>query len=155
MSFDRAVAHVLRWEGNETNNPLDPGGYSRYGLSQRAYPALDLRTITQAQAAEIYRRDYWTAIRGDELPDRVAFALFDAAVNVGVTQAVKFLQRAVGVHVDGVLGPVTLDAVRNVDAHKLLRELAVERVLFYVGLQSFSIFGRGWLRRTLDTVMRA
>lgn len=155
MSFERAVAHVLRWEGVDSNHRADPGGLTRLGISARAYPDLDIRRLTVDEAKAIYRRDYWAKARCEEIPSRIAFALFDAAVNVGVEQAVKLLQRALGVKVDGDFGPVTLAAVKAVNETRLIRDFTVERLAFYMSLPTYPVFGRGWIRRSIDTVIHA
>src|SRR6202012_1283339 len=113
VSFARAGANVIKTEGCNVNNPLDPGGETAFGISKRAYPNLDIKNLTQQEATEIYSRDYWDPIRGDELPDSVSFALLDFAVNSGVATSIRCLQRAVNVSVDGVLGPQTIAACRN------------------------------------------
>lgn len=155
MSFERAVAHVLQWEGGDSDHPADPGGLTRFGISRRAYPHLNIAALTETDARAIFRRDYWNKLQCDALPDALAFALFDCAVNVGVEQATKFLQRAAGIHVDGIFGPQTLKAAQTADPKKLVRDLTLERAQFYVGLSTYPVFGKGWLRRSIDTAMRA
>ena len=66
--FARAIERVLEHEGGFVDNPDDPGGKTRWGISQRAYPFLDLSTLTREGAIALYRRDAWTPIRGDALP---------------------------------------------------------------------------------------
>lgn len=117
-SFDRAVAFVLDQEGGWTS---DTGGATRYGISQRAYPDIDLSTLTVEDAKRIYRRDYWNALDLGELPQPVALAMLEAAVNMGHGPAVRCLQRAVNLFsgqkrlkLDGVLGPITKRAILEV-----------------------------------------
>jgi lysozyme family protein len=155
MSFDRAVAHVLAWEGGTVNDPRDRGGLTRYGISRLAYPDLDITHLTEADARAIYKRDYWNKLQCDSLPEQVAFALFDCAVNVGVEQATKILQRALGIRADGVLGPETMRAAKSPDTVKVVRDFTLERMQFYMSLSTYSVFGKGWLRRSIDTAMRA
>lgn len=83
------------------------------GIAKRSYPGVDIRNLTRAQAVDIYRRDFWQRVRGDELPREVAFQALDAAVNHGIGNAVRWMQRAAGVADDGVIGPVTLAAVQR------------------------------------------
>ena len=111
--FDYFIERVLTHEGGYVNDPRDPGQETRWGISKRSYPAVDIRNLTRAQAIDIYRRDFWQRVRGDELPREFAFQALDAAVNHGIGNAVRWMQRAAGVADDGVIGPVTLAAVQR------------------------------------------
>jgi lysozyme family protein len=153
MTFARAVAHVLKMEGGLVDNPTDPGGLTQYGISQRAYPQLDIRNLTQAQAAELYHSDYWEKIHGDELPDEVSFALLDYAVNSGVGGAIRGLQRAIGAQVDGTMGSQTLRLARVPTA--VVPALSTERILMLAKLPTFEYFGKGWLARVISTAIEA
>ena len=101
ISFARAVAFVLAQEGGYSNDPNDPGGETRYGISKRRYPAEDIRNLTVERARELYRRDYWDKNRCGELPAHMALCVFDAAVNGGAP--VRWLQMAVGASIDFAL----------------------------------------------------
>jgi len=107
------INFVLEQEGGYVNDPNDPGGETRYGISKKSFPDLDIKNLTIQQAKEIYRIYYWTPCKCDELPTMFAIALFDSAVNQGVGTAIRIMQRAVSVKDDGVIGPITLSAVRN------------------------------------------
>ena len=108
-SFDQYFRWMLPWEGKVYENvPGDPGGPTKYGIDQRSHPTVNIRALTEDKAKEIYRSDYWRAIAGDQLQTRTAWAVMDCAVNCGVRQAVRWLQRALDVPDDGRLGPVTL-----------------------------------------------
>ena len=145
--FDRAVALVPRHEGGYVKDPRDSGGETHYGISKRAYPHLDIQALTPAEASVLYRRDYWERCHCDDLPPDVALLVFDAAVNQGTSQAIRFLQEAACVRVDWVIGPVTLEGARQGGvAHRL----AVLRALRYTRLPSFNIYGNGWLNRLFD-----
>jgi lysozyme family protein len=145
--FTRAIERVLAHEGGFVDNPDDPGGKTRWGISQRAYPYLDIDTLTRDQAIVLYRRDAWTPIRGDALPEAVAFQVLDAAVNHGVLRAVGWLQQTLGVRVDGVVGPATRAAAADVDPVALIFAYNAARLEFYARLRTFPTFGRGWTRR--------
>jgi lysozyme family protein len=151
-AFDRALQLVLRHEGGLVDNPKDPGGLTNLGISQRAYPQLDIRSLTVADAAEIYRRDYWEKVQGDKLPEPLAIALFDCAVNVGWPRAILILQESLGVTVDGNIGQQTLTACAKPDA---LVRFSAARVRFYVANRNYSVFGLGWIRRTISTALEA
>lgn len=155
LAFDVALSVLWVNEGVDSDHPSDPGGRTRYGISQAAYPDLDIPTLTQQQAAEIYRRDYWQAIRGDDLPMRIAVQTFDHAVNAGPEAAIRLLQAAVGVTADGKIGPQTIAAARSKAAQggEIGIALADERLAFYRGLvqrkPGLGAFARGWQRRVL------
>ena len=147
MNFDDAFATVIGHEGGYSNHPNDPGGETKYGISKRAYPHLDIADLTLDDAKAIYQRDYWNKVRGDELPDAIAVNVFDMAVNHGVKAAVKILQAAVGTDVDGVLGPQTLAAAWRSNPVLAAIRLNASRLDFYTTLTTWSTFGRGWARR--------
>ena len=145
--FARAIERVLEHEGGDADDPRDPGGKTRWGISQRAYPFLDLSSLTREGAIALYRRDAWTPIRGDALPEAVAFQVLDAAVNHGVLRAVGWLQQTLNVRVDGVVGPLTRAAASDADPVALILAYNAARLDFYVRLRTFPTFGRGWTRR--------
>ena len=106
-----------------------------------------LRNITDAEVLEIYRRNYWVLVRGDELPRGIDLAVFDFCLNAGPSQAVRSLQRVLGVSSDGHLGPATMGAITRCDRAALIRVYMAERRRFYRALSTFPTFGKGWLRR--------
>lgn len=146
-TFARAVALIIEKEGGYVNNPRDPGGETKYGISRRVYPALDIANLTEERAAAIYRRDYWNACRCDELPPDIAVLVFDCAANQGVGAATALLQEAAGVKVDGAIGPVTLAAARKPG---VAREFAALRAWRYEINRNEEVFGKGWFRRLFD-----
>ena len=149
---------VLEHEGGDkiTEDPRDPGGLTKWGISQRAHPNADIRSLTREQAHAIYDRDYWRRIRGDDLPLSVGLMVFDMAVNQGVSAACKALQRALGVSPDGVLGPVTLNALRGRDSASLCEEIAILRINRYLSLDNKTeeTYERGWIARTIRILSR-
>ncbi len=153
--FDYFIERVLTHEGGYVNDPRDPGQETRWGISKRAYPQVDIRNLTRAQAVDIYRRDFWQRVRGDELPREFAFQALDAAVNHGIGNAVRWMQRAAGVADDGVIGPVTLAAVQRAQAADLVLRFNAERLRFYAKLTTFSTFGRGWVNRVAGNLEHA
>jgi lysozyme family protein len=153
MSFARAVAHVLKMEGGLVDNPSDPGGLTNFGISLRAYPHLDIRNLTQSQAAQIYHDDYYEKIHGDELPDAVSFALLDYAVNSGVGGAIRGLQRAIGAQVDGAMGAETIQLSKV--PMSVVPALSTERILMLMKLPVWSAFGKGWTQRVVQTAIEA
>ena len=151
MTFDEAFEKLLGHEGGYVNHPDDPGGETNWGITIRVarengYNGA-MREMPQSVAKDIYRKRYWAPVYGDLLPAVVRYAMFDAAVNSGVGQAARWLQRAVGVADDGRIGPVTLRAVGQVSPDKLLRSMLAQRLLFMTNLTGWNSFGRGWARR--------
>jgi lysozyme family protein len=146
MNFDEAFTKLLGNEGGLSDNAADPGGLTRWGISRRAYPNEDIRNLTQDRARELYKRDYWDKCRADELPDEIRFDVFDAAVNSGIGQSVKWLQKAAGTNPDGILGPQTMDAV-TLQGANLTARFNGYRLLFMTDLPTWSTFGKGWARR--------
>lgn len=151
--FERAIEYVLDNEGGLTR--CDPGGITKYGISKRAYPDLDIESLTREQAKEIYRRDYWE-VAYDLIPDeRLATKLFDHAVNIGNKMANKLLQRAVNelrpgaLKEDGIIGPKTLTVVSLLDIGKLYFELKIQLFLYYTELKDWKRYAKGWARRIL------
>jgi lysozyme family protein len=149
MTFDDAIAFVLKAEGGYVNRSDDPGGETKYGISKRAYPHLDIAALTLEQAKEIYRDHYWAEICGDSLPDPWGVLLLDAAVNHGVPTAIKQVQRSIGATVDGVVGPETLVKLRAASGDAVSLYLA-DRLMYYTRLPTFASFGRGWCKRIVE-----
>lgn len=150
-TFPRAAAFTMAQEGGAkvSDHAADPGGLTKYGISQRAYPSLDIRALTEAEALAIYKRDYWDRVRGDELPWPLDLALFDFVFHSGSGNAVTTLQRLLGVKADGAVGPVTLATSAKSAPVALAHNLNAERLLFLSSLKTWPNFGRGWTRRVL------
>lgn len=154
MSFDEAFAFTLRWEGGYVNDPHDPGGETKYGISKRAHPDVDIPSLTEEKAALIYRHDYWNRIHGDSLPEVVALVTFDFAVNSGVRRASTTLQRVVNVTQDGVIGKKTIAAAKHLVPMSVAEGILVERASFLVGLHR-PHFLKGWMRRVVSLAVLA
>jgi lysozyme family protein len=148
--FDKAVNHVIEQEGGYVNHKDDPGGETKYGISKRQYPDLNIKDITKETAKNIYKTDYWDKIRGDLLPYPVALSLFDISVNIGNRRAVKMLQKVVEQKDDGILGDKTLKAISGFSPEFIAERLCIERINYYAGLSTFRTFGKGWVRRSIE-----
>lgn len=135
-NFDRAFEFVVGEEGGYVNDPRDPGGETKFGISKRAYPNEDIANLTLERAKALYEKDYWQAIKGDSRPWGQALCLFDCAVNQGVAKA------------------KTIDSEMQHGADYVVRFQA-ERALHYAKLGTFGRFGRGWMRRLLRTALEA
>jgi len=102
------------------------------------------------QAKAIYRRQYWDACRCDDLPPAIRYAVFDGAVNSGVGQSVKWLQRAVDARDDGKVGPETITKARAFHPDLVKRRMLSQRLKFMTDLKTWPHFSRGWARRIAD-----
>ena len=134
MQFEDAVEIILMLEGGYVNDPRDPGGETKFGISKRAYPDLDIKTLTREQAKDIYYQDYWRAVECDYLPEELRLIAFDSAVQHGVAVAEAMIEKA----------------KRSPDP---LLSLILTRHAKYFSLSNFEIFGKGWTKRLL-TVAR-
>jgi lysozyme family protein len=154
MTFDDCIKKLLVHEGDFSDHEADPGGKTRYGVTEAVAREVgyrgDMRELPLDLAKRIYRERYWNAVRADELPAAIRYAMFDAAVNSGPRQAIIWLQRALGVTADGVLGPVTLGKAAEFDGGVLCSRLLAQRLRFMTGLNNWQAFGRGWARRIAD-----
>ena len=146
--FHRCIELVLAEEGCLSNHPADPGGLTKYGISKRSYPTLDIAALTLDDAKAIYRRDYWQVVHGDQLPSGLDLLLLDCAINQGPATAIKLLQRALRIRDDGLIGPQTLSAAEAA-MPDVLDAFAAERALRYELNPNEVTFGRGWYRRLL------
>lgn len=158
-SFDEALKRVLVHEGGYADHPADPGGATMKGITQRVYdgwrrrhdlPLREVRRIGAGEVAAIYRRQYWDAVRADDLPAGLDYALFDAAVNSGPAQAAKWLQRTLGILADGQVGEATLSALEGRAPAALIDDLCDRRLAMLRGLRTFRTFGAGWTRRVAE-----
>ena len=157
-TYDEALRRLLAHEGGYTNHPSDPGGPTNFGITIYDYrkyvkpnaTAADVRAMTVGEAKLIYRKRYWDAQRCDELPAGVDYAVFDYGVNSGIGRSKKVLQRVVGVTADGVLGPLTMQAVAARDPAKIVTAICDERLAFLKRLKTWPVFGRGWARRVAE-----
>lgn len=154
MNFDQSFHILLGHEGSFVDHPSDPGGATRWGVTERVARSNgytgDMRQFPVELAKAIYRRSYWAAVRADELPALIRYDVFDAAVNSGVSQAVRWLQRALGVADDGRIGPITLAAARSANPEAVKRRMLAQRLRFMTDLSTWPSFGRGWARRVAD-----
>lgn len=161
--FADALKVILVYEGGKVDDPRDPGGRTNQGITQRVFntylvhkgkPKRDVYTLTDAERDDIYRQQYASRIHFDELPEGVDLVVFDGAVNSGVAQSLKWLQRALGCAADGVWGLSTKTAVENFGDYDLLvARILAAREKFLRALKTFRTFGKGWMRR-LDNLKR-
>ena len=161
-NFDASLGLTLVYEGGWSDNPKDPGGATMRGITQAVYnadrrdrrlPIQSVRLITDAELRAIYRSRYWDLVQASALPIGVDYAVFDFAVNSGVSRASGVLQDVVGVKRDGNIGLVTLGALSSFvsarGAPALIDAICCARLDFLRGLSSFATFGAGWSRRVM------
>lgn len=154
MNFDTAFDLLLGHEGGYSDHAADPGGKTRYGITEAVAREVgykgDMRELPLDLAKRIYLERYWRPVRADDLPPGVRYAVFDAAVNSGPAQATRWLQRALAVTADGVIGPKTLAASYAHPPERLLLAMLAQRLRFMAGLPNWPAFSRGWARRIAD-----
>lgn len=151
MDFNIAFDLLITHEGGFSNHPDDPGGATMYGVTEKVARAEgftgSMRNFSLNDAKTIYRKNYWDACRCDQMPDTLRYPLFDAAVNSGANQAIKWLQSAVGVKADGVIGPVTQQSVNVAPAQATRQKMIGNRLRFMTELKNWPSFSKGWSRR--------
>lgn len=165
MNFDEAFFLLVGNEGNFSNNSRDRGNWTegkcgkgqlkgtKYGISAMSYPNLDICNLTLEQAKNIYKRDFWDPLTTDLLPDNIRFDMFDMAVNCGITKSKQILQQALDVKMDGIIGPITLNAAKKADSQWLDKRLSAYRLLYLCDLKTFDDFGQGWVRRVAHNLL--
>jgi lysozyme family protein len=154
-NWDEALKHILKYEGGYVHHKDDPGGMTNLGVTKRVWeewtgkPATeaDMRALTPAMVGPLYKKRYWDAVRGDDLPSGVDLCVFDCAVNAGPGRASKFLQQAVGVLADGQIGPMTVAATTAKPADEVIDAFCNLREAHYKSLSTFATFGKGWMNR--------
>lgn len=154
---------MLKSEGGFVNHPSDPGGMTNLGVTKatwenwvgRESDEAEMRGLTPEKVEPLYKKKYWDAVRGDELPPGISYLCFDFAVNAGAGRSIKTLQTAVGVTPDGGFGPMTMAAVQAVDPIELIERFSQAKEDFYRSLNTFATFGKGWLNRVADVKVKA
>lgn len=147
MNFDQAFDRLMDHEGGYVNDPQDPGGETKFGVSKRSYPDEDIPNMTKERAKEIFKRDFWDKVHGDKLHDGVAWQAADFAYHSGPSVALRYLQRAVGVADDGDWGPASQAAADAMTETDTIMKLLGERLDFMTRLKNWPHAGKGWARR--------
>ena len=154
-NFEQCLALLLKHEGGFVNHPKDPGGATNLGVTLNTWSSWkgapqtveDVKNLTVNDVAPLYKKNYWEKIKADSLPLGVDYSVFDCAVNSGPSQAVKFIQRALNMTADGVIGPLTIAAAEQRDPAELIEQFYEERLHFLQSLKTWDTFGKGWQRR--------
>ena len=157
MNFDEAFDRLLGHEGSYSFHRSDRGGETMWGITSDVARAQCYRgamaALSQATAKQIYHDAYWLPVRADKLPAAIRFDVFDGAVNSGVTQSIKWLQRSLEVADDGFIGPVTLAACDTIPGDTLRLRFNGQRLNHLCNLQGWPSFGKGWTRRVATNLL--
>lgn len=153
MTFDECLTHVLRDEGGYSDNPYDKGGATNLGVTFKAWeewvghPVTKdvIRSLTKAQVKQFYFVQYWMPVQGNSLPSGLNYAVFDCAVNSGVSRASRLLQQVCGVVVDSRIGPLTIAAAHQTP--DVTNQFLDARMAFLKSIDGWRYFGRGWQGR--------
>jgi len=163
-NFSASLKHILDAEGGFQDDPRDRGntlsdgreGCTNLGVTQSTWEAFvghpvsrdDMRKLTEERVARLYRKKYWDVVHGDDLPSGLDYLVFDFAINAGPGRAIKLLQGALGVTVDGSIGRKTLSAIINMPQKELISEFTEAKNAYYKSCNTFPIYGKGWLNRS-------
>lgn len=151
MTSDQAISLVIQVEGGYVNDPADPGGETKFGISKRAFPDLDIRELQETDARRIYLEQYWNPNRCGEMPHGLDLLFFDSCVNQGPRAATLILERtllrALRRPAQGVISDEVLAAAVSQDRLELMDLFCAERAVWYIGSQRIGVYARGWMRR--------
>lgn len=164
-TFENALDLLIAHEGGYVNDPNDPGGKTKFGISDRRDGNIDgmadldgdgigdveIIDLELEQVAKIYRREYWERCKCDDLSPALATALFDTAVNCGNGLAARLLQRVLRVEDDGIIGPITIKHANKAEQAELVSLFLAERQIHNAALKTWKHYGRGWTKRVIKT----
>jgi lysozyme family protein len=162
-NFEQSLAFLLKEEGGYTNNPHDKGGMTNLGVTHTDWGAWigrepteqDMRGLTPEKVAPLYKQKYWDAMKCDDLPVGVDYAVFDFGVNSGTGRSARYIQSVCGATQDGIIGPQTLAAVKSMDPIAVIDSLCDKRLNFLQALSDWQYFGNGWGGRVERVRQRA
>lgn len=153
--FLRCIDKLLDNEGGYVNHPDDPGGETKFGISKRSYPHLNIKDLTREQAVGIYWTDFWEEVECEQYHESICFDMLDAAVNHGCRKAKQFLQQAVQVLADGIIGPRTKRAIQQTDHNDIILRFNAYRIKYFITLKNFQSFSKGWMDRVANNMIYA
>jgi len=170
-NWEQAFKQMLASEGGFSDDQRDAGnhltngrlGSTMLGVTQYNWEVYvghqvthdDMRKLTPADVEPLYKKKYWDTVRADELPSGIDYLVFDMGVNAGPGRSIKIMQTALGVPADGGFGPITMAAVQAADPVELIEKFSFWKEAFYRSLDTFSIYGTGWLNRVADVKLKA
>lgn len=157
MTFDDAFTRLMGHEGDYSNRAPedDPGGETKWGISKRSYPHIDIPSLTRDQAAAIYYTDFWNPIAKHGAHPAVLWQAFDFAVNAGIQTSVRKLQSAIGVADDGHWGPVSGAKLKSMDINDALMLFNAEQLDYRRKLSNFKANAGGWTARVAQNLRYA
>jgi lysozyme family protein len=154
-NFADSISIVLKHEGGYVNNPADPGGETKFGISKAAHPEVDIAILTEEKAKDIYRTKYWEPNKLGELTNqKIANAVLDAIVNHG--KGAFIVQKALiasgyELNADNAIGPITRYALNSVNEKIFLKNYVATRKAYYDALidkdPALQVFKKGWYKR--------
>lgn len=166
-NYNDSFELLIKSEGGYVNNPKDPGGETNLGVTKAAWSTYlrrpvapgEMKALTKEVVKPFYKTEYWDKLQCDLLPVGIDYLVFDFAVNAGVAQCAKFLQRACGAVDDGVIGPGTMGKLATMRPRELIDSLSIQKRKFYNDIVARKpdqkIFLEGWLRRVDKTQFTA
>lgn len=167
LTFDEAFKRLIGHEGKFTNDRNDRGNWTtgiiskgelkgtKFGISAMTYPDIDIKNLTLEKAKSIYKRDWWDKINAEDLHPSILFQVWDFAINAGMGTAKRKLQKAVGATEDGIIGKVTIQAIKESDLNDILLKFNAERLKYYTSLTTWPIYGKGWTNRVAQQLIYA
>ena len=153
-AFQSAFKELIGEEGGYVFSKDDPGGETKYGITKRTYPQLDIKSLTLDMAKAIYYKDFWLPL-GDQCSTAVRLEVFDFAVNSGIGTAIRKLQLAIGVADDGFFGPISRAKLASLPSGIVVLRYLSARLDFMASLTTWPNFGKGWARRIARRMQRA
>ena len=154
-AFDRVIDSVLAHEGGYSNDSVDPGGETNFGISKRQYPDVNIKNLTVEKAKKIYYNDYWLKSKSDKLPSRLCGIYFDMCVNFGMRGACRVIQQAVNgkksdtLVEDGRIGPKTIKACKNLEPDRLRAYRVLRFSKIVLKSRKMEKYWFGWFRRAI------
>lgn len=145
--FGHEGGYVNRDSIDSIDSINDPGGETKWGISKRSYPDLDIKNLTKAQASDIYKKDFLDPILRNDMDDGVAYQLLDFGIHSGVSRAIKEMQKMLNIEADGLIGPITKEAISRYSESDLIMLILSARLFYLVGLNNWQPNSRGWVRR--------
>lgn len=154
-NFDKSFEWLMESEGGYVNNPQDPGGATIWGVTKKNWEEFlcrqvsldEFKALKPQDVKKFYLCNYWQKCGSAVFKSGLDYAVFDFAVNAGVAQARKNLQRALGCVPDGVFGTRTLTALATTPVEAVIENYTNDRIAFYESLKTFPVFGKGWVNR--------
>ena len=155
MPFYQEIKKVIKREGGYVNDPDDPGGETKYGISKKAYPNVDIENLTVDDAVELYKDDYWLPAKIERLPINLQGQYFDMVVNQGIAKSAKILQRGCNgknkekIKVDGKVGPNTIKATARLESDRLRAYRIMEYARLALTRPELEKYYYGWVKRAM------